>query len=143
MTITDRKREDTTTNLNVFLALTPEEQSQESTITPQECYQQGMQDIWEKIHCLPRGQDQVVMSQIWWYGKSSTSPSPKEFPALATHGFILEEPVGEQVFCEPYSPYLKDFWRIGIDVSLAYGFRLRPYPAFQASLSAIMHMIFN
>ena len=120
-----------------------EEQNQQTVITPQDLYKQGMQDIWERIGQLPKGQDQVVMSQIWWFGKFSASPDPKEFPALATHGFLLEAYIDGQVIWKPSSRYLKDFWRIGIDVTLAYGFRLRPYQAFQASLSASIHMIFR
>ncbi len=142
MTIRDRKRLHTSAKTNVSPTLTPEEQSQQAILTPQELYRQGMQDIWDKIHHLPKGQDQVVMSQIWWFSKSSASPNSKEFPALAAHGFILEELVGDLEIWEPYSPYLKDFWHIGIDVTLAYGFRLRPYQTFQASLSASLHMIF-
>jgi hypothetical protein len=102
-----------------------------------------MQEIWEKIDHLPRGQDQVVMSQVWWFGKSPARPTAIDFPALAAHGFIIEKHVGDQLIWEPYSPYLKDFWHVGIDVTLAYGFRLRPYQAFQASLAAAIQMNFN
>ena len=144
MTITDRKRFPIPAEMMTSVALpATEEQNQQAVITPQELYKQGMQDIWERIGQLPKGQDQVVMSQIWWFGKFSASPDPKEFPALATHGFLLEAYVDGRVIWKASSPYLKDFWRIGIDVTLAYGFRLRPYQAFQASLSASMHMIFR
>jgi len=111
-------------------------QSQQAVITPQELYKQGMEDIWEKIHRLPRGQDQVVVSQLWEWGKSSPILTPMKFPALAAHSFITEQLVDDQVVWKPCSPYLKDFWRIGINVSQDYGFRLRPYQAFESSLLA-------
>lgn len=144
MTITDRKRLPIPAEMITSAALpTAEEQSQQVVITPQELYKQGMQAIWERIGQLPKGQDQVVMSQIWWFGKSSANPDSKDFPALATHGFLLEECLESQVMWKPSSPYLKDFWRIGIDVTLAYGFRRRPYQNFETSLSASIHMIFR
>jgi hypothetical protein len=143
MTITDGKRDKTSVKMEVSPALTPEEQSQQAVITPQELYKQGMQDIWEKIHQLPEGQNQVVMSQIWMFAKSSANPDPKDFPALAIYGFIAEQLVEDQVIWKPYSPYLKDFRRIGIELTWTHGFQLRSSQAFQASLSAAIHWIFN
>jgi hypothetical protein len=52
-------------------------------ITPQQRYRQGIEGIWEKVDQLPKGQDQVVMSQLWEFGKTSAIPTPARFPALA------------------------------------------------------------
>jgi len=142
MATSDREIFNTPAEIAISPLLTPREQMQ-AVLTPQQYYMQGMEDIWEKVHQLPKGQDQVVLSQIWVLGKSSGSPDPKGYPALAAHSFIVEQPVEDQEIWEPYSPYLKDFWRIGIDVTVAYGFRLPSYRAFQASLSAIIQMTFN
>jgi hypothetical protein len=136
MTIIDRERVNIPAEVAIPLTLTPGGQSQQAVITPQQLYKQGMEDIWEKIHRLPRGQDQVVVSQLWELGKSSPTLTPVKFPALAAHSFITEQLVDGQVVWKPCSPYLKDFWRVGIDVSQAYGFRLRPYSAFESSLLA-------
>ncbi|HEX6484384.1 MAG TPA: hypothetical protein VF043_36530 [Ktedonobacteraceae bacterium] len=119
------------------LTLTSGEQKQ-AAITPQQLYRQSMEDIWEKVHQLPRGQDQVVASQLWELGKSSSIPTPIKFPALAAHGFIVEQLVENQIVWKPYLPDLKDFWRIGIDVSQAYGFRLQPQQAFEANLQSLI-----
>jgi hypothetical protein len=142
MATSDREIFNTSAEIAISPILTSGEQMQ-AVLTPQQHYTHGMEDIWEKVHQLPKGQDQVVLSQIWALGKSSGSPDPKGFPALATHSFIIEQPVEDQEIWEPYTPYLKDFWRIGIDVTVAYGFRLRSHQAFQASLSAIIQMTFN
>jgi hypothetical protein len=117
--------------------LTPGEQKP-AVMTPQQRYRQAIEGIWQKVDQLPEGQDQVVMSQLWEFGKTSAIPTPTRFPALAAHGFITEQPTEHSSVWKPSSPYLKDFWRIGIDVSQAYGFRLRPHPAFEASLRAEM-----
>jgi hypothetical protein len=78
------------------------------------------------------------MSQLWELGKTSALPTPIKFPALAAHGFITEQLTENLSVWKPCSPYLKDFWRIGIDVSQAYGYRLRPPQAFESSLRAAM-----
>src|SRR5258708_96275 len=142
MATTEREILNTPAGIAISPILTPVEQMQ-AVITPQQHYMQGMEDIWEKVHQLPKGQDQVVLSQLSALGKSSATPHPTGFPALPPPGFIVEQPVEDQEIWEPYSPYLKDFWRIGIDVTVAYGFRLPSYRAFQASLSAIIQMTFN
>ena len=139
MTIIDRTRLDISAEIIPFPDLTSGELKQ-AAITPQQLYRQSMEDIWEKIHQLPRGQDQVVVSQLWELGKSSPIPTPIKFPALAAHGFIVEQLVENQIAWKPYSPYLKDFWRIGIDVSQDYGFRLRPHQAFEANLQSIIQL---
>ncbi len=115
--------------------LTPGEQTP-AEIVPQQRYRQAIEGIWQKVDQLPKGQDQVVMSQLWELGKTSALPTSTRFPALAAHGFITEQLTENPSVWKPCSPYLKDFWRIGIDVSHAYGFRLRPHPAFEASLRA-------
>ena len=140
MTITDRKRLDIPAEIITPAALTPGEQKQQAVITPQELYKQSMQDIWEKINQLPKGQDQVVASQLWQLGKSSPIPTPIKFPALAMHGFIVEQLVENQIVWKPCLPDLKDFWRFGIDVSQAYGFRLRPRQTFEANLQTFIQI---
>ena len=66
-------------------ALTSEVDKREAII-PQQRYEQEMEGIWEKVNQLPEGQDKVVLSQIWECGKTTPSPTPKNFPALATCG---------------------------------------------------------
>ena len=105
-----------------------------TTTTPQALYEQGMKHIWETVSQLPEGQGKVVLSQMWVFGKAKPKPTPKDFPALATHGFIVEQLVEGQTVWKASSPYLKDFWRIGIHVSHARGFTLQPYSVFQAKL---------
>jgi hypothetical protein len=117
--------------------LTPGEQKQ-AVITPHQRYRQGIEGIWQKVDQLPEGQDQVVMSQLWELGKTSALPTSTRFPALTTHGFLTEQLTENSSVWKPSSPYLKDFWRIGIDVSQVYGFGLRPHPAFEAHLQAEM-----
>lgn len=138
MTTRDKEVLNTAAEVAISPILTSGEQLP-AVLTPQQHYMQGMEDIWEKVHQLPKGQGQVVLSQLWILGKSSDSPDPKGLPALAAHGFIVEQPVEDQKIWEPYSPYLKDFWRIGIDVSVAYGFRLRPHHAFEINLQTVIH----
>jgi hypothetical protein len=102
-----------------------------------------MESIWEKVEQLPEGQDKVVLSQIWECGKTAPSPTPKNFPALVTYGFIVEQLVENQLVWRPSTPYLKDFWRIGIHVSHANGYTLQPRQAFHANLQARIQMIFS
>ncbi len=110
-------------------------------MTPQQRYRQGIEGIWQNVDQLPKGQDQVVLSQLWELGKTSAIPTPTRFPALAAHSFITEQLTENPSVWKLSSPYLKDFWRIGIDVSQAYGFRLRPHQAFEASLRAEMDTV--
>ncbi len=133
---------DALTETIAFHMLTSEVERREVT-TPQQCYEQVMKNIWEKVDQLPEGQDKVVLSQIWECGKTAPSPTPKNFPALATYGFIVEQLVGDQLVWRPSTPYLKDFWRIGIHVSNANGYTLQPHHVFQANLQAHTQMIFS
>src|SRR5437764_7427479 len=123
-------------------ALTSEVDKREAII-PQQRFEQEMEGIWEKVNQLPEGQDKVVLSQIWECGKTTPSPTPKNFPALATYGFIVEQLVADQLVWKPSTPYLNDFWRVGIHVSHARGFALQPHHVFQANLKAYTHMIFS
>jgi hypothetical protein len=123
-------------------ALTSEVDKREAII-PQQRFEQEMEDIWEKVNQLPEGQDKVVLSQIWECGKTTPSPTPKNFPALATYGFIAEQLVEDQFVWGPSTPYLKDFWRIGIHVSNANGYILQPRHVFHANLQAHTQMIFS
>ena len=103
-------------------------------------YWYGMEDIREKICGISEGQDRVVISQLWELGKKSPRITPTAFPALAMHGFIMEHIVEGCVVWEPYSPYLKDFWWLGIQVSNGHGFLLQPEHVFQANLQAALQM---
>ena len=124
---------DELTEIIALQTVTSEVERSEVT-TPQQRYKQVMQNIWEKVDQLPEGQDKVVLSQIWEYGKTTPPPTPTNFPALATYGFIVEELVEGQPVWKASTSYLKDFWRIGIHVSHARGFTLQPYSVFQANL---------
>lgn len=125
-----------------FHMLTSEVERREIT-TPQQRYEQVMESIWEKVGGLPEGQDKVVLSQIWECGRTTLLPTPKNFPALETYGFIVEQLVEDQLVWKAFTPYLKDFWRVGIHVSHANGFTLQPRHVFQANLQAHTQMIFS
>ncbi len=101
-------------------------------------YQDGMEAIWKKLCSVGEGQDRVVMSQLWELGKKSVSITPKVFPALAEHGFIVERNADGHALWEPYSPYLKDFWRVGIQVSNRHGFQLLPEHVFHTNVQAML-----
>ncbi len=101
---------------------------------------QEMESIWERVNQLPEGQDKVVMSQLWQFGKNPASPTAEEFPALVAHGFLVEQLVDGQLVCRPVPPSLEEFWRMGITVSNAHGYMLQPHRAFQAKLSATIHL---
>jgi hypothetical protein len=103
-------------------------------------YRQGMEDIREKICGVCEGQDRVVMSQLWELGKKSPRITPAVFPALAMHGFIMERLVDGHAVWEPCSPYLKDFWQVGIQVSNGHGFLLLPEHMFHANVQAALQM---
>src|SRR6266487_6612993 len=98
-----------------------------------------MESIWERVNQLPEGQDKVVMSQLWQFGKTPASPTPEEFPALVTHEFIVEQLVDNRLVCRPVPASLEEFWRVGITVSNAHGYVLQPRQAFQANLQAKLH----
>src|SRR5205807_4738145 len=101
---------------------------------------QEVESIWELVHQLPEGQDKVVMSQLWQFGKTPASPTAEEFPALVAHGFLVEQLVDGRLVCRPVPPSLEEFWRVGITVSNAHGYVLQPRWAFQAHLLANMHL---
>jgi hypothetical protein len=105
-----------------------------------QCSWQEMESIWEHVNQLPEGQDKVVMSQLWQFGKTPASPTPEEFPALVAHGFLVEQLVDGQLVCRPVPPSLEEFWHIGITVSNAHGYMLQPHRAFQANLPANIHL---
>jgi hypothetical protein len=130
------------TEMFTLYALTSEVDKREAII-PQQRYEHEMEGIWEKVDQLPEGQDKVVLSQIWECGKTTPSPTPKNFPALATYGFIAEQLVEDQLVWGPSTPNLKDFWRIGIHVSHANGYTLQPRHVFHANLKAQTQMIFS
>ena len=110
--------------------------SYSDTLYTTQCYQQEMESIWEHVIQLPEGQDKVVMSQLWQFGKTSAAPTSEDFPALVAHGFIGEQLVDGQLVCRPVPPSLKEFWRVGITVSNAHGYMLKPKRAFEANLLA-------
>jgi hypothetical protein len=127
------------TEMSTFYSLTSEIEA----ISPQQRYEQEMESIWEKVQQLPEGQDKVVLSQIWECGKTTLSPTPKNFPALATYGFIVEQLVEDQPVWRPSTPNLKDFWRVGIHVSQANGYTLQQRLVFRANIQAHLQMIFS
>lgn len=127
------------TETPAFYSLTSEIEA----ISPQQRYEQEMESIWERVQQLPEGQDKVVLSQIWECGKTTLSPTPKNFPALATYGFIVEQLVEDQLVWRPSTPNLKDFWRIGIHVSQADGYTLQQRLVFRANIQAHLQMFFR
>lgn len=118
-------------------------------IDAMQLYRHGMEDIREKIRGACEGQDRVVMSQLWALGKkslgggiqSAINRAPTSFPALVAHGFVVERMVDGHAIWEPYSPYLKDFWQVGIEVSNGHGFLLLPEHVFHANVDAFVGMI--
>src|SRR6266516_7554166 len=105
-----------------------------------QCYWQEMESIWERVNQLPEGQDKVVMSQLWQFGKTPASPTPEEFPALVAHGFLVEQLVDGRMVWRPNPPSLKEFLRVGITVSNAHGYVLHPQLAFQAKLQEDIYL---
>jgi len=103
-------------------------------------YRREMESIWELVNQLPEGQDKVVMSQLWHFGKTPASPTPEEFPALVAHGFIVEQLADGKLVWRPNPPSLKEFWRVGITVSNAHGYLLQPQRAFQVNLQADIYL---
>ena len=81
------------------------------------------------------------MSQLWELGKKSPGITPTAFPALAMHGFIVERMVDGCAVWEPFSPYLKDFWQVGIQVSNGHGFLLLPEERFHTNVNAFAEVI--
>ncbi|GAC1382339.1 MAG: hypothetical protein NVS4B7_16200 [Ktedonobacteraceae bacterium] len=139
---TNMQTEATATTPVAFQIAISEKEEHEG-VSPQQLYQQSMETIWEHVHQLSVGQNKVVLSQLWELGKTTAHPTPNEFPALATHGFITEKLVEGYCVWNPSTPYLKDFWRIGISVSSAHGYMLQAQHIFQANLQASICTIFN
>jgi hypothetical protein len=104
-------------------------------------YRQNMEKIWDNLKQLPKGQARVVLSQLWAYGKTTAPATSKTFPALAIHGFLTEEQKDGSEIWQPSMPNLKDFWRIGIQVSNDHGFLLQPRHVFEANLQASMSLL--
>lgn len=111
-------------------------------------YQQCMEEIRQKICSVSEGQDRVVMSQLWEFGKKSRggtrgaiNRAPTLFPALVAHGFIVERMVDGYVVWEPYIAHLNDFWQVGIEVSNGHGFLLQPEYVFYANVRATLAMM--
>jgi hypothetical protein len=112
-------------------------------------FQHDMQDIWGKVCGVCEGQDRVVLSQLWEFGKKSPASTaegainlaPTVFPALVMHGFIVERMADGHAAWVPCSPYLKDFWQVGIQVSNGHGFLLLPEHVFHANVNAFLAMM--
>src|SRR5947209_6276053 len=100
--------------------------SYSDTLNPLPWAQQEMESIWEQVLQLPEGQDKVVLSQLWQLGKTAAAPTPEDFPALVAHGFIVEQLLDGGPMWKPVTPSLKEFWRVGIAVSNAQGYMLKP-----------------
>ena len=105
-------------------------------LSPQQRYQKEMESIWERVNQLPDGQNRVVLHQLVQFGKIPLHPSPQEFPALATHGFIVELAVDGQSLWQPSTPHLEDFGHLGISSSFEDGYTLHPCQVFQINLQA-------
>jgi hypothetical protein len=112
-------------------------------MTQDDTYQQNMKLIWDNLNQLPKEQARVVLSQLWAYGKTASPATLKSFPALAAHGFLTEEQQDGAHVWKPVMPNLKDFWRIGIQVSNDHGFLLQPRRVFEANLQAYMSLLQN
>ena len=116
---------------------------QPEAVSPQQVYKQSLEKIWENVNQLPEGQNTVVLSQLWALGKTANQPTASDFPALAAYGFIQEQLVDDGYIWNPVTPYLKDFWRVGIRVSNAHGYALQNADTFQSNLQARIHAIFS
>jgi len=110
-------------------------------LSPQQRYQKEMESIWERVNQLPDGQNRVVLHQLVQFGKIPLHPSPQEFPALATHSFIIEQAVDSQSVWQPSTPHLEDFGRLGISSSFEDGYALYPRQVFQINLQAKIQMM--
>ncbi len=100
-----------------------------------------METIWENLNQLPQGPVRVVLSQLWAYGKTTAPATIRAFPALAAYGFLAGEQTDGLEVWQPAMPNLKDFWRIGIQVSNDHGFLLQPRRVFEANLQAYMSLV--
>ena len=118
----------------VSQAVSPKAETE--ALSPQQRYQKEMESIWERVNQLPDGQNRVVMHQLVQFGKIPLHPSPQDFPALATHGFIVEQAVDGQSVWQPSTPHLEDFGRLGISSSFEDGYSLHPHQVFQINLQA-------
>jgi hypothetical protein len=127
------------TNMVTISTSSPVENKTAATL-PQ-LYQQEMESIREKVEKLPDDQNKVVMHQLWTFGHTSFAPNPEDFPALATYGFIVEQPMDDRKVWQPCASHLKDFARIGISPSNNYGYTLKPFHVFQADLRAKLRML--
>ncbi len=132
----------TTTTLTAFDTETPITEQPEA-VSAQQVYKQSLEKIWENVSQLPEGQNTVVLSQLWALGKTANQPTASDFPALAAYGFIQEQSVEDGYIWNPVTPYLKDFWRVGIRVSNAYGYALQNADTFQSNLQSRIHAMFS
>ncbi len=107
-------------------------------LSPPRRYQKEMESIWESVNQLPDGQKRVVLHQLVQFGKIALHPSPQAFPALATHGFLVEQAVEGQSVWHPCTPHLKEFGRLGISSSFQEGYSLHPRQVFHSNLQAHM-----
>ncbi len=118
----------------VSQAVSPKAETE--ALSPPQRYQKEMESIWERVNQLPDGQKSVVLHQLVQFGKISLHPSPQAFPALATHGFIVEQSVDGQSVWHPCTPHLKEFGRLGISSSFEDGYSLYPRQLFHINLQA-------
>ncbi len=116
----------------VSQAVSPKAET-EALSAPQR-YQKEMESLWQRVNQLPDGQKSVVLHQLVQFGKLSLHPSPQAFPALATHGFLVEQAVDGQSVWHPCTPHLKEFGRLGISSSFEDGYSLHPRQVFHINL---------
>jgi len=108
------------------------------TVSAPQRFQQEMEQLWESVNRLPDGQQRVVLHQLMQFGNTSPHPSPHTFPALATHGFLVEKQVDGQSVWQPSTPHLKEFAHLGIRSSFQYGYALYPRQIFHINLQATL-----
>jgi hypothetical protein len=108
------------------------------TVSAPQRFQQDMEHLWESVNRLPDGQQRVVLHQLMQFSNTSLHPSPHAFPALATHGFLVEKQVDGQSVWQPSTPHLKEFARLGISSSFRYGYALYPRQTFHINLQATL-----
>ncbi len=120
----------------VSQAVSPKAETE--ALSPHQHYQKEMERIWERVNQLPDGQDRVVLHQLVQFGKLALHPSPQAFPALATHGFLVEQAVDGQSVWHPCTPHLKEFGCLAISSSFQDGYSLHPRQVFHINLQVHM-----
>jgi hypothetical protein len=125
---------------NILSAQIVPEGADTETTSQSQRFQQEMERLWESVNQLPDGQQRVVLHQLLQFGNTFPHPSPQEFPALATHGFLFEKQVDGHTVWQASTPFLKEFGRLGISASFREGYALYPRHTFDINLQAQMRL---